>query len=614
VFVSGVTVPASDSPAPGATRPGPGRGIPDRRATRRQTAGRRARWLAARTRNASRHGLLIAFVGALVMVGTLLAFVLVPRQVDRALGAALGALPTSRDTVALLSARDRADSLRVVVEGRRAAARAAALAALDAAAGMDPATGLPMLASGASAAVAPRAPSPAVAELEQRLARVRQAPLVESYRALAESRALREDPRVRARVALILDSLELVHREREAYAALTGPDARYAALTSRLTALGQQLARLAEDRVAREVRAQLLAARPVREAPAMPVSDRDPALPDSAAVPLIGGTVLSDTLLEVAVREAQLALAAADSAVTAARRHNEAVQGQRIALRERMQVSIPPVAMLFASLVLGLCAGFVLALWREVRRPTVGDAEELESIAKTRVIEYRPDAAVLMTRRRRRDDVHIPVLTSGEEAWPLLHLTLTNIGEVAPAVQVLAHQPVLAGAVALNLAAVAARESRATVVVDAAIEAGAVVPLLPPAALQRTAPPRGGEDVWWDGTRALALGRDVSVDVVLPRRARHGRQRGSGPAGRRVEEAPEERTALAERVRGYDLTVYVTDHAAAPVLPPMVDVVLCARLGVTPLGWLARAARTAEERGHRVRAVLLWATNVPLAG
>jgi hypothetical protein len=42
--------------------------------------------------------------------------------------------------------------------------------------------------------------------------------------------------------------------------------------------------------------------------------------------------------------------------------------------------------------------------------------------------------------------------------------------------------------------------------------------------------------------------------------------------------------------------------------------VLCARLGETPLAWVARTVRAAEEQGCRIRAVVLWATDVPLAG
>jgi hypothetical protein len=42
--------------------------------------------------------------------------------------------------------------------------------------------------------------------------------------------------------------------------------------------------------------------------------------------------------------------------------------------------------------------------------------------------------------------------------------------------------------------------------------------------------------------------------------------------------------------------------------------VLCARLGVTPLAWVSRAVRYADESGRRIRAVVLWADDVPLAG
>jgi hypothetical protein len=51
-----------------------------------------------------------------------------------------------------------------------------------------------------------------------------------------------------------------------------------------------------------------------------------------------------------------------------------------------------------------------------------------------------------------------------------------------------------------------------------------------------------------------------------------------------------------------------------PLVPPSTDLVLCARLGVTPLDWVARAVKSAEEHGRRIRAVVLWAEDVPLAG
>jgi hypothetical protein len=60
--------------------------------------------------------------------------------------------------------------------------------------------------------------------------------------------------------------------------------------------------------------------------------------------------------------------------------------------------------------------------------------------------------------------------------------------------------------------------------------------------------------------------------------------------------------------------VYVSDLSRAPAVPTHCDLVLCARLGETPLAWVARTVRAAEEQGCRIRAVVLWATDVPLAG
>jgi hypothetical protein len=42
--------------------------------------------------------------------------------------------------------------------------------------------------------------------------------------------------------------------------------------------------------------------------------------------------------------------------------------------------------------------------------------------------------------------------------------------------------------------------------------------------------------------------------------------------------------------------------------------VLCARLGVTTLDGLSRTMRLMEDHGRRVRAVVLWSTDLPLAG
>jgi len=601
----------------------------------------RARWLAARTRNAARHGLLIAGAGAIVMIATLLMFVLLPRQADRALSGAIAALPSARDTLALRAQRVHADSRRAQAEAQRTAAQVAMAATLSGA-----------TTSADSLALA--ALQPAVAgdsllrDLAGHIVRARQAPLVESFRSLADAPGLQRDLPLRAAVQRRRDSIEVLHRDREAYAALSGPDARYASMTARLTAEGAELVALAE----RSLREQAEAAMSARQAAlqqaalrradslrldslrldslrARPLADSaqvaDSTLATDPATPLLASGLLPDSLLEVAVRTSTDSVARLDSLLVEAHRFNAALDSTKATLRARMQVHIPPVAMLFASLVLGLAVGFAVALWREIRTPTVGDARELEEITQSRVIVHTGAEGVRLGARLgrlgRRGEAQAAVLTPEADAWPLLHLMLSNIGDVTRQVQLLADRPVVAGAVGLNLASVAARESRATVLVDAAQRAGAVVPLLPASALVKRDDVSTAKDApWddrWDATRRMPLGRDASVDLVLPRRTRYdARRRASDDAASPDTASPDKAAPapLDPLLRQYDFVVFVTDTPVVMAVPPSADIVLCARLGVTPLDWIARVVRHTATSQRRIRAVVLWADDVPLAG
>ncbi len=579
----------------------------------------RARWLAARTRNAARHGLLIAGAGAIVMIATLLMFVLLPRQADRALSNAIAALPPARDTLVLHTQRRLADSLRAQAEAQRTAAQVTMAATLSGA-----------ITSADSLALA--ALQPAVAgdsvlrDLAGHIVRARQAPLVESFRSLADAPALQRDLQVRTTVNRLRESIEVLHRDREAYAALSGPDARYASMTARLTDEGAALVALAERSLREQAEAKQRAQ--ARQAAGVGAALRadsptdsatrsvDSTLATDADTPRLAPAPLPDSLLEAAARTAADSVTRLDSILVDAQRVNAALDSTKAALRARMQVNIPPVAMLFASLVLGLSIGFAVAVWREIRIPTVGDARELEEITQSRVIVHHgAEGAPLgarFGRRVRRGEAPAAVLTPEADAWPLLHLMLSNIGDMARQVQLLADRPVVAGAVGLNLASVAARESRATVLVDAAQRAGAVVPLLPASALVKrddvgVAGKAAPWDDRWDPTRRLPLGRDAAVDLVLPRRTRHdARRHASDDAA-----PPDQLEALLRR---YDFVVFVTDTPVVMAVPPGADIVLCARLGVTPLAWVARVVRHTQASQRRIRAVVLWADEVPLAG
>jgi hypothetical protein len=444
-------------------------------------------------------------------------------------------------------------------------------------------------------------PTAARLELQQQRARARQAPLIESYRALAGTRLLHDDPRARR----LLDALERVYGEREAYAALNGPDARYAAMTTQLTQLGEQLVRVADlaDAGAASPRGAIGRVRPD--------------MPDDSAsvVPAVLSTLpAADSAEAAAQRAAAVRITQAERVLAEARAAHAVLRARRETLRRQLPPEVSPVVRLLAALVLGVVLGFATVLWLEVRRPTVSDARELESITQTRVIVHATPAGGVRARRR-GDAQRSPVLDPTDPAWPLLHLAVSSIGDVARYVEIVADHPALAGAVALNLAAVAAHESRATVVVDVAGHTSALVPWLPLSVLTTTS---SGVDATrhgaltattsrWEAPRPLTVGRETLVDIVLPRRLR---SRLTGLSTTDTPLTPDELCRLAAH---HDLALFATDHDLAAQLPVDTAVVLCAQPGVTSLAWLTRTVRALHAADRRVHAMLLWSAEWPHA-
>ncbi len=367
--------------------------------------------------------MIIASIGALVVVVALLTFVLVPRRADRQLSSALAALPPLSDTVPMRAALDGAQRNAERATAQLAAARATA----QSIAPSSPTDSLHDSLTGTApiprnAAPSARAAADSIAALEQLLLRARQSPLVESYRALVASSALRGDTRVRS----TLDTIEALNREREASAALGGPDARYAALTARLTALGQRLERLAEAEVAR------------RRAPLQSL-DSTRAADSTNTASLLAVSLPPDTVLESAVTRANADVAHADSVLSAARARNAELIARQEALRATAQAPIPPLAMLLAAMVLGLVIGFAVVLLREVRNPTVGTADELAALTDARVLVHDADA----------------LTTTSVTTWASLHYALTPLNDVAVRVVIVADRPLLAETVRKELARLA---------------------------------------------------------------------------------------------------------------------------------------------------------------
>lgn len=520
---------------------------------------------------------------------TMLVLVLVPREVNRVIRAQVAALPTPLDTADLLA---QIASRRLAHQNAEASLRAArradsALVAMLARA----ATPLDTVGNVATAVSDPVERSEVSrdaerADLQQRINRARVAPLVESYRQLGRSSLLQADARVRP----IIDSLEQVDREREAFAALGGPDARYAALSARMNALGQRLLRLAEGQLERTTS---------RDSAARADDAGQLGIP-TPAIARRNPEELQRLATEAAAAQQQVQRAEQDLAD--ARTFNMELEAQRQATMARADIRIPAAASLVAALVIGIVIGYAGAFLLELRTPRLADGAEVEHIAGSRVIVHGKATADVHSARTRRsaDRALPPVLDTTSESYHLLHLTLTGLGEVARRVRVLGDSPTLTATVAANLAAAAAREARAVLLVDLDFRNRLVAPLL------RVNDRRGMSEVISGDAEVLEVLRDFPVGRDVYMTVLYGGQktpRAHTPERRMVVHEDLER--LAAR---YDLTVVVGDDGspAGRALLPAHDVILCTRIGVTPNSWLAHSAQQVRSGAQRVRATLAW--------
>ncbi len=562
--------------------------------------GQRSIWIAARARNAARKGGWIAAFGGVAVLVTLLVLVAVPREADKQLRRRIDALPEVPDSLPISR---RLDSLRrTYTASRPVAPRRDSLPSLT----TDSATA----AQGNSAVDS--ATTEALADLFARLQRVRQVPLFDSYRALAGSPLLATDPRV----AVVRDSLEIVERERETFAALGGPGARYAALTARMSVLGQELVRIAEARLGPAA----VATAGDSAGLVVPVPSVDSARRDSLARRMVA----EESLLVVARQR----LAARDT--------------QRLQMEARLTVPTPPIAMVLAALVIGVAVGYGAVLVRELRRPTVGDAAEVERLTGATVLVHaRETPSTLVERSRLRERPGVPrIIDRDSDTFALLHLALTGVGDVVSQADVLADAPLIGAAVALGTAAAAARESRAVLVVEATRHRPLLARLVNAKVRHTIEDVCAGRVSPDDAVHVVTLDRDARIDVLVaalppagrsglfrrrpapsvpsvrssPRAAGANASANAGPAaggrGLGVDRDGRRDEALRSVAAQYDLVLQLP-AADGDEWPAARDVIVCARQGSTPLAWLVGAAEQAQSRRQRLRAVVMWSRDMP---
>jgi Mrp family chromosome partitioning ATPase len=537
---------------------------------RRFRAVSRPAWLAARASNVLKRRFRLAILVATASTAVLGAFVTLPAGVRGLWNLLRPASPSLRDTVAVI---DQQRSLRQELAGAdtalaraREALQLASMARVDAlVAGTDP-----------------RADSLAriVAVFEPLIARAENAPLPETYRAIAESPALRDDARARA----LVDSLGDVERERDEFGAGAAVDPIYVSLTTRSNALGRAIVALAESR--------RLALR--REISVLNATHASPAPVETPLPDTLAAAQRRDSLAKV--------LAVSSRAVGTARVENARVLAALSRARASGQLASFPV-LLAASVVIGGAIAFILLLTDEIGSPRLATSAEAERLTDARVLTVIGPREVPAERMRRESDRERPsLLDPGLDAHRMMAWHITAMAPPEGLVVITGETAVIRATTAANIAAVLANEARGTLLIDLDFETHVLAGLLGARESPGMADVLQNRRSWSESIVQVTVGRGRTLDMIPS----GIRSRALGPSEAEALGAETRRAA-----RRYDYTIVSASLAVARRALPAVDVVLCAALARTRVSTLARSAAGLRDDGARILGVALWEGSLP---
>lgn len=221
----------------------------------------------------------------------------------------------------------------------------------------------------------------AVAALSARLQRAQNAPLAASWRALAADPMLQDDARVRAIAASLADA----ERSRNAYDAVGGVDPIYLELSSRVTAYGRSIERIALQRIAAILQPNAV--------------DSLVATPSGPSAQDLARRFVADSARYVMARARRDAAARVADSVAGllSVQRGEAIKrdSTRARAQRRVDALAPPLAMLSASTAAAIGVALLVTLLLEVRSPRLADEREVVMQARMPVLlTIRPtDAA-----------------------------------------------------------------------------------------------------------------------------------------------------------------------------------------------------------------------------
>ena len=510
----------------------------------------------------------LAKVGAVAFAVALLASILIARSATHETG---DSVPRENiaDTAALDSLERRAASRLNETERALAAARATRRASAL-----------------RSDEIAPAARerrdslSAAVAVITHLLERSNDAPLVASFRAIGTATPMSGVPRV----AQLLDSLNDLDKARADFGASDGADPIFIALTAHVALVGHEL-----EAVARSKRAAMRHT----------IDSLTPAPLKSAAI---------DTAPLLSARDSAARLQSAAALRLASARTVDSISRARDDESSPGMFGVGIATIVLAAAVVAAVVSLAIALLLELQWPRVADVTEAELLSGTRVLVTVGPKSDAPERQRRSADREVPPsIEQSSDAYRLLYGQLADATFDLNVVAIAGDHPYVTVSVAANLAAIAARSGRPTLLLDTDFR------VQPVAKMMRVSPTPGVADVlaqrlgWAGAISSVLVSRGRSIDV-LPSGVLMGTlQAVSGEFAAEVER-------LSRRYETLVLSASTPEQGTIGVAAGAVGaVVICLRRGRSTHESLRALMASLEASGARMRGIVLWDRDDPVA-
>lgn len=412
----------------------------------------------------------------------------------------------------------------------------------------------------------------ASAELTRLLERSDDAPLVASFRALGTAAPMSGEPRV----AQLLDSLNDLDKERADFGSSDGVDPIFVALTARVGSVGHEL-----EALARAKRATMR-----REIEAL--------APPPVATPTI------DTMrLESARDSAARAQSVVAQQLERARSADSTARAREDDAADVFGVGV--ATLVLAAVVVAAVIALAVALALELRWPRVADVAEAESLSGARVLVTVGRKVEEPDRQRRSSDREIPpAIEQSSDVYRLLYGQLADATFDLTTIAIAGEHAYVTATVAGNLAAIAARSGRPTLLLDTDFR------VQPVARMTGVPPSPGVADVlthrlgWAGAISSVLVSRGRSIDV-LPSGALTGTLQAV------TEEFSAEVDRLSRRYETVVLSASTPDQGTMTVAAGAAgEVVICLRRGRSTHASLRAMLAALEASGARVRGLVLW--------